>query len=363
MKIVIVSRRLNSFQSAPKCNLNLACALSELKHEIHVVTSIISTESYQRITKAGVIVHKVPQLCANRQFSPLSCTLFGHRLKRSLSADVLFGNGYTLFDDVTWVHFSRLGWMIRSGVSRKRLYLDSQFEKLLLRTSRLLLAPSSIAADDVRRLYHISDKILIQPHGVDTNYYSSIASEEKKRSPKDETRLLFVGEDPVLKGFHLLIKSIAGLRNHHNLKLFALGFNPDSRARSWVERLGLTDSVFFEGFVTPERLRAMYCLSDLYVLPSLWDSFSIATLEAMATGLPVVVSKFAGIRDILTNWKDTVLVDPLNTAKFTEILNIVMCDGKLRRKLGFNAELTAKRYSWSNVGKSLIKKFETALRL
>lgn len=362
MKIIIASRRLNSQQSAPKCNVCLATALAKLGYETHVLTTLIAPDTHQELREAKVVIHKTPRFSANTQLSPFLYTLHVQKLKNSLSAGMVFGNGYTLFDDVTWVHFSRLAMIARLGSRHWKSYVGGVLEKLLYGTSRLLLAPSAVVAEDLRKLYRLpSSKIVVQPHGVDTEYYRSIAERRKGTAgTEDEVCLLFVGADPIRKGFHLLLRSLGNVRDRRSLKLIAVGFDPDQEMRLLVEKLGLRKIVTFEKIVTTEKLGDLYQSSDIFVLPTLYDPFSIATLEAMASGLPVVVSHYAGVKDILCNWHDSVLVNPFDINEFAEALSILAHDDKLRRKIGTNARHTALRFSWENVAKNMLKTFEKA---
>lgn len=352
MRIIIASRRLNFDQSAPKCSLYLASALAELGNEVHVLTSVISPQARRKLKQSGAIIHPVKAFLANKVYSSLSYTYLAQKLKKALSADIILGNGYTFFDDITWIHFLRLSNMIHLGSRSDNLFFGSLIEKALFQTSGKLLAPSSTVAEDLMKLYGVTPKkIIIQPHGVDTEYYSP--SSKKGENEKRVVRLLFVGGKPLRKGFDLLLKTLNHMKHRRNVRLIAAGFVPDVHLKSIAEKLGVEELISFEGFVKTDRLLDLYRSSDLYVLPSLYDPFSIATLEAMATSLPVVVSRYSGICDILHDWHDGVIVDPFNLGEFTETLDTVVEDSKLRQKLGVNARLTSEKYSWRNVAMAL----------
>lgn len=363
MKILVISRRLNFRQSAPKCNAYLASALAGLGHDTSVLASVIDSDADQKLREAKVNIHKVPKLSAQKQLSPLLYTLYAQKLKNKLSADIVFGNGYTLFDDVTWIHLPRLATMARLGSKNWKSYTGIAFEKLLYRTSKLLLTPSSMVADDLNKIYGVSrNKIVVNPHGVDVEYYKSIAEKRKNiTNAENEVHLLFVGAEPLRKGFHLLLRSLARIKAHTNFKLIAVGFHPDQKLRLLMEKLGLNGMVKFEGIVPTEKLNNLYQFSDIFVLPSLYDPFSIATLEAMASGLPVIVSRYTGIKDILCNWHDSVLVDPFDIAEFSETLRVLINDDKLRRKLGRNARRTAEKFTWEKVTQRILKIFNSTI--
>lgn len=359
MKIVIVSRKLNSRQSAPKCSFYLASELAKLGQEVHVLACAITPEANTKLRGSKVVIHRTPEFFAKRQLSPLLYTLADFRLKKLFCADIVFGNGYTLFDDFTWIHLPRLATMARLGISYRRLYAGILFEKLQFRTSKMLVAPSSLVSRDLQDFYGVpKSKIVVQPHGVDIEYYQPIAPSEKRNlSPEGKTTILFVGGSPLRKGFHLLLKSLSLVKDHSNLKLIAVGFKPSTSLEFLVGRLGLRNEVSFEGFVSTKRLKELYQQSDMYVLPSLYDPFSIATLEAMASGLTSIVSPYTGITDILHNWYDAIVVNPLDKIRFAEVLSTLIHDDGLRREVGFNGLKTARNYSWQNVAKNMIELF------
>jgi glycosyltransferase involved in cell wall biosynthesis len=366
MKILIISRRLNFQQSAPKCNANLAFALAKLGHETHVLTTLIAPDAQQRLEKANVIIHRTPRFFANKQLSPFLYAPSINKLKKRFSIDVVLGNGYTLFDDITWIHFLRFGGITRWGSTGLKIFTNAAFEKLLFSTSKLLLVPSSLGADGLKKLYRLpSSKILVQPHGVDINYYSPSKKDRSTVAQKEgKVRILFVGREHLSfeKGFHLLLKSLARVKDRANFNLSAVGFNPDMNVRFLVHRLGLDKVISFEGFMKPEKLKSIYQTSDIFVLPSLYDIFSLTTLEAMASGLPVVVSNYTGIKDILCNWRDSIIINPFNINEFSEALSILANDNELRRKIGINARHTAEKFSWENVAKKILKIFEKTLK-
>ncbi|MEM1510503.1 MAG: glycosyltransferase family 4 protein [Thermofilaceae archaeon] len=357
MKVVIVSRQLNLRQSAPKCCLYLAFELSELGAEVHVVTSIVTAEAYNKLRGTrNVRIHKLHSISIDTKLSPFFYTQAAWRLKSKYSADVILGNGYTLFDDITWVHSPHLAPIVLLGLRNWRLHVKASLEKLLFKTSKLLLAPSSLVAKNLVELYGTpSTKIVISPHGVDTEYYSPLPRDKRGYlKTEGKVRLLFVGEDPLLKGFHLLLKGLTYIRRLKDLELIVVGFNPDLNMWSLVDKLGLSRVVSFYGVVSAEKLRELYRSSDIFVLPTLYDAFSLTSLEAMACGLPVVLSPYAGIRDIVRNWYNGVIVNPLNASQLAEAITTLVYDDRLRERIGANARATAESLSWRNVARKIL---------
>jgi glycosyltransferase involved in cell wall biosynthesis len=98
------------------------------------------------------------------------------------------------------------------------------------------------------------------------------------------------------------------------------------------------------------NVASYYALADCFVLPTVYDTFSLVTLEAMASGLPVIVSSAAGITEGLTDGVDAMILDdPRNVASLAERLDEVVRDDARRRSLAEGARRTAERYSWDRV--------------
>jgi UDP-glucose:(heptosyl)LPS alpha-1,3-glucosyltransferase len=364
MKILIVCRQLNFHMSAPKCSIYLASELAKLGIDTHILTSKVTPLARKSLEK--VTLHKVNPIFANKILSPFFYTNFAHRLKNKYSFDIIFGNGYTFFDDISWVHLPGLASIKRLGLKGWRDYFRAQIEKLLFKTSRLLLAPSSIVAEDLKRIYDVPDnRIKVQCHGVDTEYYippKKRMQVKAKSCPnvKDKICLLFVGT-PFRKGFHLLLRALAyNMKHSQDLELIAIGFKPTEELRSLIAKLGLEKIVSFKGIIQTEELKMAYQSSDIFILPSLYDPFSLATLEAMSSGLPVIISQYVGAKDIIENWHNGVIIDPYDISKFADAINTLINNDKLRKEMGVNARATAENYSWKNVAKRILEICEYA---
>jgi len=366
MKVIIVSRLLNLGLSAPKCCLYLTFELNELGAEVHVVTSVVTAEAYKKLRGArNVKIHKLHPISIDTKLSPFLYTQVAWRLKSKYSVDVILGNGYTLFDDITWVHFPHLTPIVLLGLRNWRLHAKASLEKLLFKTSKLLLAPSSLVAKNLAELYGVpSTKIVIIPHGVDTEYYTPLPRGEKDDlKTGGKIRLLFVGGDPLQKGFHLLLKGLTYIRRLKDLELIVVGFNPDLNMWSLVEKLELSKVVSFYGVVSAEKLRELYRSSDIFVLPTLYDAFSLASLEAMACGLPVILSPYAGVRDIVRNWYNGVIVNPLNVSQLADAITTLVYNDRLRESIGANARATAESFCWRNVARKILGLMEELRRI
>jgi UDP-glucose:(heptosyl)LPS alpha-1,3-glucosyltransferase len=106
-----------------------------------------------------------------------------------------------------------------------------------------------------------------------------------------------------------------------------------------------------------------YAAADAYVGPSLEDTFALPVAEAMACGLPVIVSASAGVSEIITHGEDgLILDDPRDATGLAMMIRRLCNDEAFRTRLGENAAATARKYTWEQNGLELAAIFEEILR-
>ena len=162
-------------------------------------------------------------------------------------------------------------------------------------------------------------------------------------SPRTESRLprlLFVGGDFVRKGGDLLLDVFrAHLRGRCELDLVTRDAVPGEPGVR-VHR-GLTTG--------SPQLRQLYADADAFVLPTRGDCFSIATIEAMAAGLPVVVSGIAGIPEIVDPQRSGYLVAPGDGASLRQAIEAVIADRARGRAMGAHGRQLVERHFDSKI--------------
>jgi Glycosyl transferases group 1 len=165
------------------------------------------------------------------------------------------------------------------------------------------------------------DRITPISPGVDTELFAPVPG-HRHDGP---VRLLFVGGDFLRKGGDLLLRWVGETKADVELHLVTRDAVADAGARVVVHR-GLTNN-------SPELVR-LYQDSDLFVLPTRADCYSLVALEAMACGLPVVISELGGIPDIVVEAETGFLVAPDDYPALAERLERLVGDPALRQRLG-----------------------------
>jgi glycosyltransferase involved in cell wall biosynthesis len=181
-------------------------------------------------------------------------------------------------------------------------------------------------------------KVHVIPHGVPLPLQ---ASEGNSRVPE----LLFVGRLSPEKGLDVLLRALALLPERLPFHLTVAGDGPlRHELKESACTLGLNGRVAWRGFC--EQPAHLLGRTDVCVVPSRAESFGLAVVEAMAAGVACVASCTGGIREMITNGIDGLLVAPDDPHALAERLEAVLVDGQLRRALGRAARDTARaRYS------------------
>jgi glycosyltransferase involved in cell wall biosynthesis len=147
--------------------------------------------------------------------------------------------------------------------------------------------------------YGIRGRFTIVPNTVDTDLFRP-----KAAVPAEETKNLVCVSilDQPRKGIHLLLDALARVKQQRtDFHLHIVGEGPRrAEYEGQADRLGLRESVTFHGKLDAAPLVALLQQAAFYVLPSLFENFSVATAEALATGTPVLATRCGGPEDFVT---------------------------------------------------------------
>lgn len=158
------------------------------------------------------------------------------------------------------------------------------------------------------------------------------------------------------KGLSFLISAAELLvRQLEGIQFLVVGDGP---ARSSIERLvaeaGLSDTVHFLGFQPYEDLPRLYQQASLFVSTSIYEPFGMTTLEAMASGLPIVAFQTGGIPEFVRSGSEGILIPRFDASELAEGIKTVITNDKLREHLGRAARrVAAQRFPWSCCAEAL----------
>ncbi len=111
-----------------------------------------------------------------------------------------------------------------------------------------------------------------------------------------------------------------------------------------IKKLKLENSIIIEGAVPYDKVRNFLALSDIFVLPSLYEGLPLSLLEAMALDRAVIFTDLPGAKKIITNGVEGLLIKPADINSLVEAIIRLLKDKDLRENLGFNAKKKAENF-------------------
>lgn len=155
--------------------------------------------------------------------------------------------------------------------------------------------------------------------GIDaTNYLPSF-------EPRSENRILFVGRVTGEKQIDVLLQAIVLLAPELNVQVEIVGGGDQKRnLEHLTDTLGIRDRVTFTGYVTDEELRAAYSRATVFAMPSVAELQSIVTMEAMASGLPIVAADAMALPHLVHDKRNGYLFEPGNAQDLADKLTTVL---------------------------------------
>jgi len=360
VKIALAHKRLNLRGGTERDFYRMAEGLRDLGHEVHLFCTEFEIPAPQ-----GTFAHKLPLLALGRTARLLSFAILSPRAIRPYQCDIVIGFGRMIRQDI-----------VRSEGSSHRLFLQkmarregtlhrfwhrvSFYHRALLALEAMQFRPQrykkvlAVSREDKRELMAAcgvpENKIAVLYNGVDLERFHP-ASRSRWREkikkqwgiPMDAPLVLFVGSGFRRKGLDRLLK-IWDTPRLHGVYFLVVGADAQlARYRSWGEKQA-KGRVIFAG--VQKNIESYYGAADLLTLLSFQDPFGNVVLEALASGLPALVSKEVGAAEVLTGeLEQGILADADDPRELTQRI-VQMLDGARWSSLSRVARETAERHSW-----------------
>ncbi|MBN1826514.1 MAG: glycosyltransferase [Candidatus Eisenbacteria bacterium] len=221
-----------------------------------------------------------------------------------------------------------------------------------VRSASRVITVSEASRDDlVRRLRVDEKKVKVIYNAVEDRFHpidgEAAREEVARRIGVEGEYVLCVSNFLPHKNLNRLIRAFGLLRKEgYEGRLVLAGGDPE-RAPDLIretERLGLEGEVLFPGFLPADFLPSLYNAARLFVFPSLYEGFGLPPLEAMACGVPVVVSATRAIEEVVAD--AGVRVDPESEREIADGMLRLLGDDDLHRRYAAAALRRAGRYSW-----------------
>ena len=245
----------------------------------------------------------------------------------------------------------------------KRVY------RWLLSDADHIIGPSQELVDNFIDLGINPTKTSYIPNGVDTEKFTPRVKgreiREKYKIKPDEKVILCPRRLELKNGVWYLIKAITHIiQKNSNARCLIVGDGLEmAKLKLEATRLAVAERVLFAGRVPNSEMPKYYAASDIAVLPSLKEATSIAGLEAMATGKPLVGTNIGGIPQIITDGETGILVPPRNPEELAyAIVSLLNDDGK-RTRMGLKARNRAEtEFSWQIIARKTQNIYDEAAK-
>ncbi|MDQ2856968.1 MAG: glycosyltransferase family 4 protein [Acidobacteriota bacterium] len=249
--------------------------------------------------------------------------------------------GWLLNPTNLWVA-ARDKWMLRGGRYRRIVAISERVRRQL------------------KEYHQIPDeRIVTIPNGINLSRFNpqnARARAEVRQAlgiAEEVPLVLFLGNQYRLKGLEFAIRALAEMKT--KASLLVVGADVVSPFKRLAAHLGLTERVIFAGARTD--LPLIYPAADAFVLPTLYETFALVCLEAMASGLPVLASPVGGVEDYLRDDENGFHIQR-DAAEIASKLDRVLNDPKLHARIREQGLATAENYAWDKIAGQYLKLFE-----
>ena len=203
---------------------------------------------------------------------------------------------------------------------------------------------------------------VLTPNGIDPVRFqpnSAVRSSIRRTEGiADELVCLFVGGDWSRKGLSVAISALSGAGGETGPRLWVVGPGDRRRFERIALESGVADRVRFLG--PRARTERFYQSADVFVLPTQYETFSLAAYEAASCGLPVVATAVSGIEDLVGDGESGLLVERESGSVATALVRLAE-NPELRRRMGEEGRRRAAEYTWDRSVDCVLSVYEQLL--
>lgn len=248
--------------------------------------------------------------------------------------------------------------------TKKDLWQLTNWTKFSVKNSDHIITISQCSKEDIVKNYGFKkDKITVAYPGYNKEKFKP-KEVKSERNPK-ESYLIYIGTLQPRKNLIRLMEAFARVvKDVKNLKLVIVGKTTGEGKQGWMyedilktpAELGIKEKVEFEGYLPADELADLLRGAVAFIQPSLWEGFGIPVVEAMACGVPVIVSNVSSLPEIVG--KAGLLVDPYSIDQMEQAIRTIVADKKLQQKYSKEGIERAKDFSWDKMAQEVLKVFE-----
>ena len=251
-------------------------------------------------------------------------------------------------------------WFKRRAIGRWYSFVKMQ-GKVASKMPRVVVVSENSIADIHTDMKVSLDRMKLVPVGVDPDLFTPLPHISRKPGHLITT----ASADVALKGLSYLLEALAKIRTERDVHLTIIGRPREGANADLIRKLGLTDCITHVSGVSDERIVELYAESELAVVPSLYEGFSLPAIEAMSTGICLVATTGGALPEVTGTDNDTVLSCPPGDAEaLAASIRRGLDNAELRNRIGAAGRArVVERWSWKHCAQLTVDQYREVLSM
>lgn len=267
---------------------------------------------------------------------------------------------------VATIHATEAG--RNSGIHDETQRYINDTEWMLTYEASEVIVNSNFMKNELQRLFGLPyEKINVIPNGINMNLFSGVERDynfRRKFAMDNEKIILFMGRLVYEKGIQHLISAMPKvLKGYHDSKLIICGKGGMiEELKEQAKNLGISEKVYFPGYMSGKDVQKMYKAADISVFPSTYEPFGIVALEAMLSENPVVVSDIGGLNEIVQHKENGMKTYCGNPNSIADSILELLYDHKLCAEITKKAKSKVRNeYNWNKISQDTHFAYQKAI--
>ena len=267
---------------------------------------------------------------------------------------------------VATIHATEAG--RNSGIHDETQRYINDTEWMLTYEATEVIVNSNYMKSELQRLFGLPyEKINVVPNGVNLNLFNGVERDynfRRRFAMDNEKIILFMGRLVYEKGIQHLISAMPKILNgYHDSKLVICGKGGMiDELKAQVNAMGISNKVYFAGYMNGKDVQKMYKAADVAVFPSTYEPFGIVALEAMLSENPIVVSDIGGLNEIVQHRENGMKSYAGNPNSIADSILELLYDHKLCADITKKAKNKVRNeYNWNKIAQDTHFTYQKAI--
>lgn len=239
---------------------------------------------------------------------------------------------------------------------KKSNIIGRKFRDLIFKKCYRIIALSDFWKNKLLEIETLNENnIVVINNFIEFNKYNNICKYESRKKlniPPDKKIIFGFGRLVERKGFQYVLEAIPEIAKKRQDFIVYIGGKGEmeKKYKKMIKEFNITNYVKLVGFIPDESLKLWFISSDIFILPSLLETFPIVMLESLSYGRPIIASKIAAIPEVINNCEFGLLTNPCDSKDIENKIQIALDSNWNEPKI----KNYSKSYTWNSKGKSFL---------